>query len=335
MNGSPRTGAGNRPARRSAPSGVLTGSEIRDLGIIAENFTESCLKPTSYDLRLGDEFKLPSKHDGTTQLLNNSDLTIPKFSSVIVSTYEIVKIPGNVTGKFNLKIKMALRGLFVQMGTQVEPNYYGRLFALLQNVSDEDIVISPRSDQHKLFAIEFYYTSAVIPRDQSDFGQREFTRISDFVGKAGSFSGTINNITTAMKESISDLEATNKKLELDVADLSRRLNDAMPQITQATERLFTFKTAFVGVLYMAFLGILVSVAAPMVAKLIFELKEPLRAEKVAPAQLVPEASETPTPSLRQLPDRLPAKVPQRSTQSSQESSNPAAPLEADVKESSR
>jgi dUTPase len=215
---------------------------------------------------------VPSKGDGTSRLLiGASCLKIAKFSSVIVSTHELVRLPGNVTGKFNLKIKMALRGLFVQMGTQVEPNYHGRLFALLQNISDEEVIIEPRSDTNKIFAIEFYYTSNYIPTEASDFEERKIDQIGQFI-KEIAFSGTINNITTELEQRLDRVEKENATLRVDLRGVSSRLEDVTPQINQATERLFSTKSFVIGAALLAVLSILVSVVAPIVAKMLLDSK---------------------------------------------------------------
>lgn len=123
--------------------GVLVDAEIRKLELIevpeSDGQNQQCFKPASYDLRLGHEYIQPGnvvRGLNVPEILdcrnNGGRVCIEPFSSIIVSTYEIVRLPDNVVGKFNLRIKQAFRGLIVQMGTQVEPNYRGRLYALLQ-----------------------------------------------------------------------------------------------------------------------------------------------------------------------------------------------------------
>ena len=215
---------------------------------------------------------VPNKGDGTSRfLIGPACLRIAKFSSVIVSTHELVLLPGNVTGKFNLKIKMALRGLFVQMGTQVEPNYHGRLFALLQNISDEEIVIEPQSDTNKIFAIEFYYTSHFVPTESSDFGKSKVEHIGQFV-KEIAFSGTINNITTEIEQRLQRLEESNAGLSVDLKAVSSRLEDVIPQVNQAAERLFSVRSLIMGAVLISVIAIIRSVVAPVVAKLLLDSK---------------------------------------------------------------
>ncbi len=146
-------------------SGVLVEKEIRSQKLIRvpepEREDKRCYQPASYDLRLGAEYVMPSK-DGQLVISNceaNGMLTIGPFATSIVSTYESVALPSNVVGRFNLRIQHALEGLMVQMGTQVEPNYEGPLYALLHNISDRPKTLKFRDYDTRPFTIEFSYTS--------------------------------------------------------------------------------------------------------------------------------------------------------------------------------
>src|SRR5262249_47022656 len=77
-------------------SGVLVDREIRDQELIrvpeSGREEERCYQPTSYDLRLGAEYVMPSR-DGQLVIhscIDNGMLTIAPFGTSIVSTYESV-----------------------------------------------------------------------------------------------------------------------------------------------------------------------------------------------------------------------------------------------------
>ena len=170
------------PNKMVSRCGVLIEQEIRDLQLI--EFPEAptpeeetaCYKPASYDLRLGAQYVVPGEPDVGTDDAKIRDcrkagaLTIAPFGSVVVCTYEAVNLPANVVGKFNLRIKQALRGLIVQMGTQVEPNYHGPLFALLQNITSEPIKLKYKDHERRLFTIEFYYTTHPTKAERVEVG---------------------------------------------------------------------------------------------------------------------------------------------------------------------
>jgi deoxycytidine triphosphate deaminase len=166
-------------------SGVLTENEIKSLSLIqvpeVEREEKRCYQPASYDLRLGAEYVMP-RRDGQLVISDcraNGMLTIAPFATSIVSTYELVALPSNVVGRFNLRIQHALEGLIVQMGTQVEPNYEGRLFALLHNITNRPKTLKFRDYETRPFTIEFSYTSQPAPPPAERKKQRK--TFSDFI----------------------------------------------------------------------------------------------------------------------------------------------------------
>lgn len=148
--------------------GILVRQEILDHKLISvpggQDDDDRCYSHASYDLRLGSDYMMPHESDDSGQRVfrnceENGLITIPPFASVIISTYESVVLPNNVAGRFDLRIDHALEGLLAQMGTQVEPGYNGRLFALVHNISAEAKSIKYRDYETRPFTIEFHYTS--------------------------------------------------------------------------------------------------------------------------------------------------------------------------------
>lgn len=168
MSGHPALEQGTRPPTKA---GVLVKREIIALQLIRvpeQEFDEpACYKHASYDFRLGSKYVLPgdqrkrkwSKQLKISECNENGSVTIPRFGSAIISTYEEVSLPDNVAGRFDLRIRHALEGLIVQMGTQVEPGYNGPLFALIHNISEQDKTLKYRDYDTRPFTIEFSYTS--------------------------------------------------------------------------------------------------------------------------------------------------------------------------------
>lgn len=166
-------------------SGVLVDKEIRDQKLIrvpeSGREEERCYQPTSYDLRLGAEYVMPTR-DGQLVIhscIDNGMLTIAPFGTSIVSTYEWVALPSNVVGRFNLRVQHAFEGLLVQMGTQVEPNYNGPLYALLHNISNRPKTLKFRDYDTRPFTIEFSYTSQ--PSRLPDERKKQRKTFSDFI----------------------------------------------------------------------------------------------------------------------------------------------------------
>jgi deoxycytidine triphosphate deaminase len=204
------TGQGvGSPAQRRW--GVLVRDEIKGLNLIRlpepQHSDDRCYQPTSYDLRLGAEFVVPHQ-DGQLAISRcdkNGSVTIPPFATTIVSTYEFVALPNNVVGRFNLRIHHALEGLMVQMGTQVEPNYDGPLFALLHNISNQPKTLRFRDYDTRPFTIEFSYTSQ--PSDLPDERKKSKGReLKDFV-PPNYARGGLNLVLKSLQDLQKDLNA--------------------------------------------------------------------------------------------------------------------------------
>jgi deoxycytidine triphosphate deaminase len=146
------------------PKGVLTCDDIKKLALIdSETFDEKCLQNASYDLRLGDEYYVPKGQRDENIIIKkcsyeNGVLRISPFSTIVFSTKETLKMPDNVIGRFDLRVRFAMQGLVLQVGTQIAPSYRGRLFGLLLNFSDKEICIP---EGMELLSVEFSYTSKI------------------------------------------------------------------------------------------------------------------------------------------------------------------------------
>lgn len=226
--------------------GVLVDHEIKTAKIIASETCDTCFAPASYDLRVGDQHIDPSKGEQDAALLPLRDkpIVVPPFGSLIVSTHEIVCLPGDAIGKFNLRIKQALRGLFVQMGTQVEPWYHGRLFAVLYNVTSEEIQLCPSKSsgsedqkgdyRDRLFTIEFFHIGKTVEGEHAKAitDIREFVRTTRFAQSSiGAMGEKITNIESkfgSLQQQIraefsTTIEAT--KAQLDAVDKVKNIRE--------------------------------------------------------------------------------------------------------------
>lgn len=193
------------------PKGVLTINEIRDLKLIQldeeQSIDEKCYSNASYDFRIGERYAFPSEEIDNIKIeeakfvecphrrnnkpkiysckKDNYVIRIPAFTSIVFITYEKVCMPDNVAGRFDLRIKWALQGLILQVGTQIEPGYEGRLFGLLHNLSNKEICIPMNN---RLLTAEFSYTSKNTPPKKEKV---ILDTIEQFLDKYHSISGTL------------------------------------------------------------------------------------------------------------------------------------------------
>lgn len=139
--------------------GVLLSDEIERLVndgylITKETFEPANLKSASYDLRLGAD----CVQEGTPVHLteDNPNLTIRPYQLVFVSTFEQLNMPRNVVARYDLRLGLCHQGIGLQVGTQIDPGYQGRLYSPLFNFSNRDVPL--RLKEH-FTTIEFTYTT--------------------------------------------------------------------------------------------------------------------------------------------------------------------------------
>ncbi len=217
--------------------GVLTKEEIINLGIIeldkGQKVDADCFSNASYDFRIGDEYYPPNESNKDVKKTiahlecpyksedykikvhkcsdDNNVLRIKPFTSIVFSTYEKVKMPINVVGRFDLMVKWALQGLILQVGTQIEPGYEGRLFGLLHNFSKKEICIPTSS---RLLTAEFSYTSLDAPPIKKNGKEEEsINHLEQFLSSYPVIDGTLENFLLKMKEIQEHMENTKSKVD--------------------------------------------------------------------------------------------------------------------------
>lgn len=164
-------------------TGILTKDEIAEL---IDQPAARCLAPASYDLRLGAEYCVAGDlgRDDKPRIQDCSikrGVTILPFSSMIVSSYEKVKLPNNVAANFDLRIRLAVNGLIVQMGTQIEPGYEGHVYALIHNVSSRPIELRYADENSRLFTVEFHRLSKDAPVKKEDQKRKNNKSLKEFL----------------------------------------------------------------------------------------------------------------------------------------------------------
>jgi deoxycytidine triphosphate deaminase len=114
---------------------------------------KSNIRSAGYDLRLGSQYYLPNttdEEDGfggqlmveTLDPVKASTICIPANQVIIVSMVEHLALPDNVVGHLSLKLELLLKGLIMASQSQIDAGYTGKVFALLYNLSNEDVCIS-------------------------------------------------------------------------------------------------------------------------------------------------------------------------------------------------
>lgn len=181
--------------------GVLLSDEIEryvdEFGLISD-FNKKNLKPASYDLSLGDEYRL----GGKPRFLNKEKryLTIPPYEVAIVKTLEKLKMPKNLIGRWNLRISYVYKGLLWVGGPQVDPGFEGHLYCPLYNLSTRPVIL----EYEEPFAtIDFIKTTPFIESKSKLFEPKRKDAMSEY-----------DSLESAPKDTIERVERTRRRMEL-------------------------------------------------------------------------------------------------------------------------
>jgi deoxycytidine triphosphate deaminase len=123
--------------------------------LVAENFSDSNLRPAAYTLRIGSEF-VDSRGKPGRLTEQTPSFEMEPNSIVYVSTYEKLDLPYYIAARFNLRVKWVYRGILMGTGPQVEPGYRGYLSCPLYNLTDRPVRIGYKED---FATIDFERTS--------------------------------------------------------------------------------------------------------------------------------------------------------------------------------
>lgn len=120
---------------------ILVDEEIKEAvnnGEIEEftNFSEECLQPASYDLRVGEE-GFTTSAGIVINIKNEGELKIQPGDFALVMTHEKLKLRTNMLGRFGLRSAYARRGLLATVGPQVDPGFEGKLVIGIVNFSSQ------------------------------------------------------------------------------------------------------------------------------------------------------------------------------------------------------
>ena len=122
---------------------ILVDDEIEEAVKVGEielsDFSNECLQPASYDLRVGEEGFVLSA--GKVNIQTEGALEIQPGDFALVMTHERLRLPTNIVGRFGLRSAYARMGLLATAGPQVDPGFEGKLVIGLVNFSSQTVKI--------------------------------------------------------------------------------------------------------------------------------------------------------------------------------------------------
>lgn len=224
----------------SHKSGVLTRDQIvhysliQDIESFSEDKNDKRLQHSSFDITLGRERLFPHKDDFPKEELGDY-FVIPPFTSVIISSEETLHLPNFISGRFDLKIKWALKGLILQVGTQIEPGYDGKLFGLLHNFSNRDVNIDLLDiNERRIITVEFCFTSKDTSPDKKK--NDNISSLKQFLKGYGDIrKGSIRNFIESANKMRNTNELLLKNIETNYSDFTKKLVEKYEHNTEMIE----------------------------------------------------------------------------------------------------
>ena len=179
-------------------SGVLLSDKIKfyvDTHRMIDPFCENSLEPAGYQMRVGEIYY---HGDDKYDLLEGEYLEIKPYDVVVIQTAERVRIPRFMIARWNIKVKLAYRGLLWVGAAQVDPGYVGHLACPIYNLSRETVRLRRNA---KLALIDFVKTTSYTEECVS-FRSYPPRGITDVVCEAGG----IESALSQYKERVDDVE---------------------------------------------------------------------------------------------------------------------------------
>jgi dCTP deaminase len=126
---------------------ILVDRKIRagiKKGEFGSDFSEDCIQPASYDLRVGRNLwspQSPSPEKPIDLEESGGAHRIAPYSMAVLQTWETFNMPRDCVGRLGLKSGLARRGLFASIGPQVDPGFEGKLYVSLMNQTPASYIV--------------------------------------------------------------------------------------------------------------------------------------------------------------------------------------------------
>jgi len=138
---------------------VLNDEEIRNYCEkyrMIEPFDDERVQPASYDLSVGDEYRL--SHEKRIIKLGKwkKKIKIPPYTICYVLIKEKLNIPADVSAQIFPRHELVKRGLLIYPQPPIDPGFKGKLYVLIHNLTNEIRTIN--KDEH-LVSLVFYKLS--------------------------------------------------------------------------------------------------------------------------------------------------------------------------------
>jgi deoxycytidine triphosphate deaminase len=202
-------------------------------------FSEDLLKPAGYDLTVGQNYSVRGEQKALSDGLK---LKIEPYQVAIIETFETLNIPKFLIGRWNIRVKLAYKGLLWVGGAQVDPGFRGHLCCPIYNLSTEAVTLDFREP---LAMIDFVTTTPYKKGGCKTFAWAdrkmmvfpEYPVLSSGIARRVEEFGT--EIDNARRETATHLKDAEKTTEEKVQRIENRIDTLLTRIFTVVAMLFT------------------------------------------------------------------------------------------------
>lgn len=116
------------------PLSLLSGVEIKSLGLVENSVDDDLYRASTYDLSIGDIIPVGPASGG-------AEYKLPPGGTVRVVSRELLKLPDDVTGHALLKNELCRKGVLALNIGVIDPGFQGPISSTLINFGGTDCVV--------------------------------------------------------------------------------------------------------------------------------------------------------------------------------------------------
>ena len=189
---------------------VLNKSEILNLcetRQLIDPYDRRNIKYSSYDLRVGEEYRLSSQ-SRVSGVSRNGSIEIPAHEICFILTEERITLPNDLCAFLFSRLEGMKRGYLMHPQPPIDPGYSGRLCILLHNLSNFTITL--HRGQH-IASIVFMKLSNAVENgygfDQNDDRYQHGNNLRDFIDDA-TYTSALTQIADKLKKTVNNWRET-------------------------------------------------------------------------------------------------------------------------------
>jgi len=221
--------------------GILLSDRIShystQYGLI-QPFEDRLLRPAGYELTVGSNY---SKGGQRSALADGMSLEIDPYQVAVIETYESLNMPPFLIGRWNIRVKLAYKGLLWVGGAQVDPGFRGHLCCPIYNLSDKKVSLQFREE---IAVIDFVSTTA-FDKDKCErfpWERRNMVVFSEYPLLNSGIAAEVENFKLTIEENRVKNEqqsaATQKTTDEAFRDVQRRIDTFLTLVFTVVAVLF-------------------------------------------------------------------------------------------------